>query len=187
MGEIGHRFGDIQKARDAPGGRCVDDNGVIDRQLVLVDTHHRFLDLAGEQHIAQTRCDRRRKLDRTDATHRPAREAEVVEHVEVFQERGLDVDRQCVDLAAALGGRDLEFLVGQRRDVEKLCNPLAPPQLPLRGLCGPRFARVRARAAATVDLPVPPLPVTKCKRAFDSRAGQPTALPPLDVVATIAC
>jgi hypothetical protein len=31
------------------------------------------------------------------------------------------------------------------------------------------------------------LPVTKCKRAFDKRAGQPTELPPLDVVATIAC
>ncbi|CNY49752.1 Uncharacterised protein [Mycobacterium tuberculosis] len=38
----------------------------------------------------------------------------------------LDVDCQGVDLAAALGGRDLKFLVGQWRDVEELRNPLAP-------------------------------------------------------------
>jgi hypothetical protein len=31
------------------------------------------------------------------------------------------------------------------------------------------------------------LPVTKCSRAFDNRDGQPTVLPPLDVVATLAC
>jgi hypothetical protein len=31
------------------------------------------------------------------------------------------------------------------------------------------------------------LPVTKCKRAFDRRAGQPTELPPLGLDATIAC
>jgi hypothetical protein len=36
-------------------------------------------------------------------------------------------------------------------------------------------------------LPVPPLPVTKCRRAFDNRDGQPTLLLPLDVVATPAC
>jgi hypothetical protein len=31
------------------------------------------------------------------------------------------------------------------------------------------------------------LPVTKCKRAFDKRAGQPTELLPLEVDATFAC
>jgi hypothetical protein len=51
----------------------------------------------------------------------------------------------------------------------------------------PPDASVNARAAATVDLPVPPLPVTKCRRAFDNRDGQWAVLPPLGVVATTAC
>ncbi|GAQ32317.1 hypothetical protein MPS_0697 [Mycobacterium pseudoshottsii JCM 15466] len=38
-----------------------------------------------------------------------------------------------------------------------------------------------------MDFPVPPLPVTKCKRAFDKRDGHPTEPLPLDVFATIAC
>ncbi|CKO11387.1 Uncharacterised protein [Mycobacterium tuberculosis] len=126
LGQIGHRLGDIQEARDAPGRRRIDDDCIIDRQLVLVEAHHRLLDLAGEQHVAQTGRDRRRELDRADTAHGPACDTEVVKHVEVFQEGGLDVDCQGVDLAAALGGRDLKFLVGQWRDVEELRNPLAP-------------------------------------------------------------
>ena len=126
LAKIGHRLGGVQEARDPARRRGVDDNRVVNRKLVLVEAHHRLFDLAGEQHVAQAGRDRRRELDRTDAAHRPARDAEVVEHVEVFQERGLDVDRQRVDLAAPLGGRDLDLLVGQRRDVEELRNPLAP-------------------------------------------------------------
>src|ERR1700727_1981320 len=76
--------------------------------------------------VAQARCDRRGDLDRADAAHRASGQAEVVEHVEVFQERGLDVDRQGVDLAAPFGGRDLDLFVGQRWNVEELRNPLAP-------------------------------------------------------------
>ncbi len=46
---------------------------------------------------------------------------------EVFQEGGLlDVDCQGVDLAAALGGRDLKFLVGQWPGTSKGCAILAP-------------------------------------------------------------
>lgn len=65
-------------------------------------------------------------------------------------------------------------------------NPLAPFNFDEEYFAAPA-ARVRASAAAMVDLPVPPLPVTKCKRAFDKRAGQPTELPALGVFATIAC
>ena len=50
----------------------------------------------------------------------------------------------------------------------------------------PPAASVSASAAATVDLPVPPLPVTKCSRAFAKREGQPTLMP-LGVVAMTAC
>ena len=82
--------------------------------------------------------------------------------------------------------RDLDLLVGQRRHVEELRNPLAPFDFDEQHLAA-TGARVSASAAAIVDLPVPPLPVTKCRRAFDNRDGQPTLLPPLDVVATPAC
>ena len=109
-----------------PGRRGVDDDGVVDRLLALLGAGHDLLDLAGEQHVAQARRDRRRELDRADAAHRPAGQAEVVEHVEVFEERRLGVDRQRVDLAAAVGGGDLDLLVGQRRHVEELRNALAP-------------------------------------------------------------
>src|SRR6516165_4015506 len=47
----------------------------------------------------------------------------------------------------------------------------------------PPAASVSASAAATVDFPVPPLPLTKCSRAFVRREGQPTGLPPVAVVA----
>src|SRR6202042_756166 len=85
----------------------------------------------GEQDIPQTRSDRRRELDRADAAHRFAGDAEVVEHVEVFQEGGLDVDRQRVDLATVFGRRDLELFIGQRRYIEELRNPLAPFDFPV--------------------------------------------------------
>ena len=42
----------------------------------------------------------------------------------------------------------------------------------------PPAASASASAAAMVDLPVPPLPVTKCRRALVRRDGQPTGLPP---------
>src|SRR4029077_6760232 len=54
------------------------------------------------------------------------RKAEVVKHVEVFEEGRLGVDGQRVDLTATVGGGDLHLRVGQRRDVEQLRNALAP-------------------------------------------------------------
>ena len=44
----------------------------------------------------------------------------------------------------------------------------------------PPAASASASDAAIVDFPVPPLPVTKCSRTFDSREGQPTDLRPSD-------
>ncbi len=126
LGQVGHRFGGVQEACDPACRRGIDNYRVVNRKLVLVQAHHRLFDLAGEQHVAQAGRDRRRELDRADAAHRPARDAEVVEHFEVFQERGLDVDRQGVNLAAPLGGRDLDLFIGQRWDVEELRNALAP-------------------------------------------------------------
>ncbi len=138
LGQVGHRLGGVQEACDPARRRGIDDYRVVNRKLVLVDAHHRLFDLAGEQHVAQAGRDRRRELDRADAAHRPAGDAEVVEHVEVFQKRGLDVDRQRVDLAAPLGGRDLDLFVGQRRNVEELRNPLAPFDFDEKDFAAPR-------------------------------------------------
>ena len=125
FGQIGDGLGHVEEAGDATRRRGIDHDGVVDRPLVLVDADHGFLDLAGEQHVAQTGRDRRGELDRADAPHRTPGDPEVVEHVEVLQERCLDADRECSDLAAALGGGDLLLLVRQGRNVEELCNALA--------------------------------------------------------------
>ena len=50
-----------------------------------------------------------------------------------------------------------------------------------------QFEIKQARDAATVDLPVPPLPVTKCSRALRSLAGQPTFALDSGALATTAC
>ena len=81
-----------------PGRRGVHHDGVVDRLLALLGAGHDLADLAGEQHVAQAGRDRRRELDGADPAHRAAGQAEVVEHVEVFEERRLDVDGQRVDL-----------------------------------------------------------------------------------------
>ena len=125
LGQVGDGLGDVEEAGDPPGRRGVDHDGVVCRLLALLGPRDDLPDLAREQHVPQARRDRRRELDRTDAVHRPPGDAEVVEHVEVLQERGLGVDGQRVDLAAALGRRDLDLLVRQRRHVEELRDALA--------------------------------------------------------------
>ena len=98
LGQIRHRLGDVEEAGDAAGRRGVHHDGVVDRLLALLGAGDDLPDLAGEQHVAQARRDRRRELDGADAAHRAAGQPEVVEHVEVFEERRLDVDGQRVDL-----------------------------------------------------------------------------------------
>ena len=136
-----HRLGDVEEAGDAAGRRRVDDDGVVNGLLALLGAGDDLPDLAGEQHVAQARRDRRRELDGPDPAHGAAGEAEVVEHVEVLEERGLGVDRQRVDGAATVGGGDLDLLVGQRWHVEQLRDALPPfdfHQQHLAAACGER-------------------------------------------------
>ena len=126
LGDIGQRLGHVQESGDPAGGRRVDHDGVIQRSLVGVESDGGFLDFAGQQDVAQPRSDRGGELDRPDPAHRPPGQSKVVEHVEVFQERGLEVDGQRIDVSAAVGGCDLDFLVGQRWNIEELGNALAP-------------------------------------------------------------
>ncbi len=55
----------------------------------------------------------------------PGRRSEVVEHFEVFEERGLDVDGQSHHFTATFGGRDLGLLRWKRWYVEELRDSLA--------------------------------------------------------------
>jgi Ca2+-binding RTX toxin-like protein len=80
--------------------------------------------LAGEQHVAHAGGDRRREVDGADARQRRAGPAQVVEHLEVLQQGGLGVDRQCPHLAPVRGARHAALLVGKRCGVEELGDPL---------------------------------------------------------------
>ena len=100
------------RAEPAHGERRADDARVA----------HLGLDFEGFLHVAGHG---RARAFQTDAAHGLTRQPQPVEHVEVLEERRLDVDGECVDHPAALGGGDLLLLVGQRRHVEELRNPLA--------------------------------------------------------------
>ena len=126
LGQIRHRLGDVEEAGDATGRRRVDDDGVVNGLFALLGAGDDLADLAGEKHVAQAGGDRRRELDGPDPVHGAAGQPEVVEHGEVLEERGLGVDCQRVDGAAAVGGGDLDLLVGQRWHVEQLCDALPP-------------------------------------------------------------
>ena len=125
-GKIRYRSGDVKEPRDTAGRRSVHHDGVVRGSFVGTQPNHGFLDLAGQQHVAKSGCDRRGELDGTDPAHGAAGDSEVIEHVEVFEERGLNIDGQGVDMPAAIGRGDFGLFVGEGRNVEELRNPLAP-------------------------------------------------------------
>ena len=98
--------------------------------------------------------------------------AEPVVEREVLQHRGLGVDRERVDVAAVVGPwRDAALLVRQR-GTSKSCAMPWRPSTSQSSTCLPWEASARASAAATVVLPVPPLPVTTCSCTLgQSRLG----------------
>ena len=137
--------GDVEEPGDAARRRGIDHDRVVDRLLALLGSGHDLADLAGQQHVAQTGRDRRRELDGADPAHRAAGQAEVVEHVEVLEERRLGVDGQRVDLTAAVGGGDLDLLIRQRWHVEQLGDALAPFDFHQQHLAAARGQRQRQR------------------------------------------
>jgi len=116
---------DVEEPRDPAGRRGVEHDRVVEPAAAAPLPGRCLHDLAGEQHIAQTRGDRRREVDCAELLQRRARAAQVVEHLEVLQQRRLGIHRKRIDLAAADPGRDPPLLVGQRRGVEQLCDALA--------------------------------------------------------------
>ena len=108
-----------------PVGGAIDDNGVVHAFAGSIGADDALLDLAGEQNVAKAWSDCGGEFDGAELTHRPAGEAEVVEHFEVFEERGLDVDGQSHHFTATFGGRDLGLLRWKRWYVEELRDSLA--------------------------------------------------------------
>ena len=91
----------------------------------------------------------------------------------------------------AIGGyiqRYRDYFDRNNSQLEKSKLTLDPiPRVALVPACGIFGIGKSAKEAAIVDLPVPPLPVTKCRRALVRRDGQPTGLPLFAEVATPAC
>lgn len=98
--EAGDLVVDVQKAGDPAGRRGVHHDRVVDELSALVLAAHRFARLAGQQDVPQTRRDGRGEVDRAELLQRPARAAELVEHLEVVQKGAFGVDGQGVDLPA---------------------------------------------------------------------------------------
>ncbi len=96
-----------------------------------------LVDLAGQQHVADTGRDRGGEVDHAEAVERFAGPAEPVEHVEVLHQRGLGVDRQREDLAAVGADGDPALGVRQRCDVEQRRDPLAALDLAEQYLLAP--------------------------------------------------
>ena len=128
LGQPGHLGRDIEETADPPGRRGIH--------------HHRVVDvdptgpppgglggLAGQQHVPQPRRDRGREVDDAEPGQGPARVPQVVEHLQVLDERRFGVGGQRVDVTAGhrrgpRRHRHLALSVGQRRAVEQLGDAL---------------------------------------------------------------
>ena len=124
-GEPGHLGVDVEEPGDAPGGRRVHDDGVVDRArrpclrrtasfaLPVSSTSRTPGAMVVAKSIAPILLQRRPGA------------AQVVEHLEVLDERLLGIDGEREDLAAAGGDGHAPLGVRQRRDVEDLGEALA--------------------------------------------------------------
>src|SRR5262245_51401028 len=115
---------DVEEPADSAGRRRVENHGVVDVLPFLVPPAGGLVRLAGQEYVPHPGRDGRREVDRADTVERAARPAELVEQIEVFEQRLLRVHGQPEDLPSARCDCDLAFLVGQRRHVEQLGNPL---------------------------------------------------------------
>ena len=181
LGQPGGLRGDVEEAPDPAGRRRVEHHRVVDPAAVR-GAGRRLLDLAGEQHVAQARGDRGGEVDRADLAQRPARRRRAC--------------RTCRGTPAAPPRRRRPAPAPRRRRAAVAMPPLlvrqraaartagrcpAAPRPRPAGCAGRRRpGRGRARRRRVV-LPVPPLPVTTCRRA-----GQPGLTCPPESARTVA-
>src|SRR5699024_30704 len=119
---IGYCPGDVEKFHHPAGGGRVHHDSIVGVFAVRVGTADTFLDLSGDQHIADTGGQCGGELDGTHFAQCPPGETEVVEHFEVFQQGSLRVDVQRAQFTAACAGSDTPLVVRQGLGIECLCN-----------------------------------------------------------------
>ncbi len=131
FGQSGDLGAHVEEPGDPTGRRRVKDDGVICLApgTGRVRTVHRLLHLAGEQHIADPGRDRGGEVDGADLAECLACAAQVVEHLQVFQQRLFRVDGEREDLTATGSACHLTLSVGQWRGVEQLRDLLTPLDL----------------------------------------------------------
>ena len=166
LGQPGQLVVDVEELGDPAGGRGVQhDRVVLAGALVAAVAVGRLVDLAGQQHVAHARGDRGGELDRRRtgrAPCRPGRGGSTCRGTPAAPTRRRWPARRRRRTAGRAGPGDQALLVGQRRDVEELRDALAALDLAQQHGLAARRPSASARAAATVVLPVPPLPVTMC-------------------------
>lgn len=132
-GQPRHLVVHVEEAGDAAGRRGVHDHVVVDEPVLLVLAAHRLAGLAGQQDVPDAGRDRGGEVDRAELLERPARAAELVEHLEVVEEGALGVDREGVHLPAARCDGDLALLVGEGFRLEELGDALSALDLDEEG------------------------------------------------------
>jgi hypothetical protein len=126
LGEARHLVVHVEEPCDAAGRRGIENDRVVDRALAaLLAPAGCLVDLSGQQHVSQPGRDRRREVDGTELVQDPSGTTELVEHVEVVEQRGSRLDGEGEHLAAVGPDRDRPLGIGQRRDVEDLGDALA--------------------------------------------------------------
>ena len=85
LGQPRHLVVHVQEAGDAAGRRRVHDHVVVGEPPALVLAAYGLAGLAGQQHVPQAGRDGGGEVDRAELLQRPARAAELVEHLEVVQ------------------------------------------------------------------------------------------------------
>ena len=168
LGQPGHLGVDVEEPADPAGRRGVHHDRVVEVRPAVPAAGYGLVDLAGEQHVPQARRDRGREVDDAEPGQRPAGAPQVVEHLQVLEQRllrGRRPARRRRRRAPSCPGATatLRSSVGQRRAVEQLGDALPALDLDEQDPAA-RRARASASAPATVVLPVPPLPVTTCSR-----------------------
>jgi len=150
----------VATLRKRPGRRCVHDHGVVD-VVPAGPAAGRLNGLAGQQHVAQPRRDRGDEVDEAEPGQGPPGVPEVVEHLQVLDERRFGIGGERVDVPARLGRRtgghrDLALLVRQRRAVEQLGDALTAlhlhEQYPPASGCESQGQRGRHRGLAGTAL-----------------------------------
>ena len=114
--------------------------------MVSYSSSSRLVNLAGEQYVAHAGRDCGRELDPAEPSQPPSGRAEVVVHLEVFDERGVGIDGQRAHDPAVRCSGYPTFGVGQWRAVEQASQTLTTFAFDEQGASSARCKRQRQRS-----------------------------------------